>query len=190
MRKQTQSEPLNRGSSVGSVVNAVTRHSVLKSAVRSLRVRSARSSGLTLLDMVITLLLLGIVAALITPRFFGLLCNYRADAAAARITADLRSARSEARTSGTTVQVSFDTAADRYTIAPASPLPSGPSARTILLNEYPWVTDISKADFGGASTVTFDAWGQSDVSGVVSVTSGEVTRSVVLDSETGRVSTP
>lgn len=69
---------------------------------------SPARTGVTLIEITVVLLLLGIVAAVAQPRFSSALSAYRLDAAAERVRADLEYARTLARVRSRTTTVRFE----------------------------------------------------------------------------------
>lgn len=65
------------------------------------------TAAFTLLELVIVILMIGIITAVAQPRFAGALANYRVDAAANRLAADLGYASSMARVSSRPVIMRF-----------------------------------------------------------------------------------
>ena len=73
--------------------------------------------GLSLIDMVVTVLILGIVSAVAAPRFSNALVSSQLKSAGQRIVADLQFARNQAKTKSDLVTVQFLTSPDRYVIS-------------------------------------------------------------------------
>ena len=79
-----------------------------------------RRHGLTMIELIVVVLLIGIITAVAAPRFADAVVRYRADAAAKRVAADLEFARRIAKTSGKSQTVTFSLIANGYSL-PESP---------------------------------------------------------------------
>ncbi|GAB4280455.1 MAG: hypothetical protein Kow0092_36080 [Deferrisomatales bacterium] len=159
--------------------------------------------GLTLVELMVALAVLGILAGVAVPYLLGNLPTYRVNGAARQVLGDLRLARTLAVEHGIQAFVAFDVAQRRYTVGldtdedeswdPAR----DETVKTVDLRElYPGI------EFGsqGGDTVTFtspDAVARFTADGTSqggSVflrpegdTSGERDRAVVVSATTGRV---
>jgi type II secretory pathway pseudopilin PulG len=142
---------------------------------------------MTLVELVIVLLIVGILAAVAAPKYQAALANYRANAAAGRVAADLRMVSAYARKSSIVQSVQFNAAADSYA-APSMPDLDDPDATyAVALQSSEYVADIVSATFGGSATIQFDIHGRPSAAGSVVVASGSLQRTVQVD-ETGNVS--
>ncbi len=147
-----------------------------KDGRRGLRFRR----GWTLLDVTVTVLIIGVLSAIVTPRFLDAVDRHRAKAAAERIKADLSWARQEAmsRSSGITVQ--FIPNATRYEIPQlVDPNHSGQSY-AVDLSADPYGSSRVTALLGNDSLVQFDRFGQPDSGGTVTVQAGAFQQTVTL----------
>ena len=156
--------------------------------MRSRRTASPRA-GLTLIDLVIALLIIGVLSAVAAPRFVHMLGRYRVDAAASRVQADLEYARQQARTHNQSRTVVFDAAAHAYELADADH-PDQPGGKYVVsLSDSPGDVALKAASFGAenAPRVTFDLYGRPDGGGTVVLTAGRSQRSVRVNGTTGRV---
>jgi Tfp pilus assembly protein FimT len=138
----------------------------------------------------ITVLIIGILSAVVVPRFLESVDMFRAEAAATRVAADLKFARRTARTSTSEETVTFDTAGDKYAFSSAKDLDHPGQVRAVDLSRSPYRARLVTADFNGAAQVTFNAYGVPNAGGYVTVRSGDHERTVVLDAGTGRASVP
>lgn len=77
-----------------------------------------RTKGFTLVEILITLTVLGVLAAIVAPNLLGLLNRQRMNAVRGEILLALEQAQSNAKTTGSDQVVRFDTTADppRYSI--------------------------------------------------------------------------
>ena len=132
--------------------------------------------------------IMGVLAALAIPRYANATSNYRADAAARRIAADLALARSQARLISKPLTVVFDTAGQRYTINGMEDLLHHTNVYSVQLSDAPYRATFLSVNFAGAAQVTFDQYGVPSTGGAVTITVGTVSKSMTLDGTTGRVS--
>lgn len=141
-------------------------------------------------ELVITVLIIGILAAGTAPKFAGTLHRYRADSAARRIRADLGLARQHAISSSAALTVQFVPATDGYSIPGLDDIDHSGQAYAIDLTEYPYNAGLLSATLGGDSDVQFDRFGQPDSGGTITVQSGSFQQTVTLDPDTGKAMIP
>lgn len=126
------------------------------------------------------MLVLGIIAGVAAPRYRSALAEYRSEAAAQRIVADLHFARSEALRTSQSRMVQFESANGRYTLVNVADLDREASSFVVNLVDDPfWASFVSVA-FGGDENVVFDRFGRPDSVGTVVVQSSNVQRTVTL----------
>ena len=149
-----------------------------------------RRKAFTLVELVIVLLIIGIIAAAVAPRFAASLCYHRAESAAKRIKADLALARKYARSTSTNQTVSFVVASDRYSLAGVPDLNHGSQIYEVDLSDALCNVSIVSAAFDAAadSDVEFNGYGVPDNGGTIVIESGNCQRTIVVDSETGNAS--
>lgn len=75
-----------------------------------------KNSAFTLLEMMIVVALISVITAIGVANIVGRMPTYRVEQASWRITSDLRAARMEAVSKSANVVVTFDSAAQNYTI--------------------------------------------------------------------------
>ena len=163
-----------------------------------------RGRGFTILELVLTITLVGVMAAVFLPSFS--FDPTRLKCAQERVAEDIRLAQTLAMTSGQRHGAFFDTANNRYVVFANSivtPInnPADPSQQLIVdfTNDasFDGIT-MTSAVFGGLATLLFDAQGvPQDGNGVALTANGNVTlsngsanRTVTVSPETGKVSTP
>lgn len=145
-----------------------------------------KRAAVTLIELVIVLLIVGILAAAAAPKYRSALANYRANAAASRVAADLRMVSAYARKASIAQSVQFNVAADSYTAS--MPDMNGRNIDyDVALRSSEYVADVVSANFGGTSTVQFDIYGRPNAAGSVVVRSGSLQRTIQVD-EAGNVS--
>ncbi len=146
---------------------------------------TARHAGFTLIDLVVAMAIIGIVAAIATPRYANALTRYRSEAAARRIVADIRLAQQTAKTTSSTRTVIFDTTNHAYSISNVRALDGQSMMYVVTLQEPPYLARIASVDMGGDGQLTFDGFGIPDSGGFVIVQAGDYQYTVVVDPETG-----
>ncbi len=155
--------------------------------------RCRPSRGVTLVELTMVVLIIGILAMVAAPRHIGSLAHFRVEAAARRIAADLEWARQTARTTGVNQTVTFDREANTYTMA-TTPDPDHPMANlSVDLSRSAYSASLTGADFDGANQLTYDLNGRPLagpalaplVNGQIIISSGSRQRTVVVDGATG-----
>ncbi|MBX3422465.1 MAG: hypothetical protein KF752_13005 [Pirellulaceae bacterium] len=158
--------------------------SALRSMARTM-LGSSKRSAVTLLELVIVLLILGVSALMAAPRFSGALNRYRLQTAAERIALDLQMARRAARNSGMDIAVIFDSATHSYSMPGVPHLDHSHQPYAVNLTQPPYTCWIHSVDFpgglGGSSQVVFNRFDTADGGGTVVLHRSGQTKSVVLN---------
>ena len=144
-----------------------------------------RHIGFTLIDLVMTVAVIAIIAAIATPRYANALTRYRAEAAARRVVADLALARQTAKSTSSSRTVEFDAGDDSYVIPNVRELDTAGTTYRVQLQDPPYQAQIVSVDLGGDSEIIFDGFGIPDSGGSVVVQAGDYQYTVVVDPETG-----
>ncbi len=139
------------------------------------------------MEVVVTILILGIIAGIAMPRLTSSLAAYRAEAAAKRLMSDLVLAQKRALTTGSRETVTFNLVTNRYAFPTIADPDGNGSLYEVDLTEYPYHAEISRATFATAQSVTFDGYGFPNSSGKVALNSGGVVRVVYIDAASGKV---
>ncbi len=143
-----------------------------------------------MVEVAIVLTIIGLMTAIALPRYSEASNHFKADLAATRILADLTLARSQAVATSSNQTVVFDLASSRYTMAGITGL-DGKSPDYILnLSADPYNCSLVSVSFGGATSVTFDAYGSADHGGQITVQSNGSMATVTLEASTGKASVP
>ena len=145
-----------------------------------------RRAGFSLLEAVVTVSIIGAVAAVVVPKFTDSLQKHRATQAAIRIAADLSLARSSANSTSAPKTVTFIVGTSEYSIAGMNS-PDKPSAPyRIVLSVDPYRSTLVSV-FGqtGTQSITFDGYGLSNKGGEVVVAAGKTQKVIVVDALSG-----
>ncbi len=136
-------------------------------------------AGFTYIELVITLLVMGILAAVAAPSYRSALAYRRTDMAARRIKADLQYASSVTLQNSRDCIVRFNPGSNSYELEGVNELDRRGSYVVELAKE-PFSAVIVSTTFG-ADAVTFDRWyGRPDGVGEVIVQSGGVSKQITL----------
>lgn len=161
-------------------------HRTVVAPRRSRRIRptdrggSRSRRGWTMLDMTVTVLIIGVLSAIVTPRFINAVDRNRVQAAADRIQADLTWARQEAMARSSTTTVQFVSNSTRYEIPRLADPNHGDQSYVVDLSAYPYSVSRVTASFGNGAVVQFDRFGQPDTGGAVTVQAGSYQQTVTL----------
>jgi type II secretion system protein H len=152
----------------------------------SRRRRNSRS-GFTLIELVLVLAIVGVVAAIATPRYASAVSRFNADTVARRVCRDLTLARSTAFGGGTPQSVTFDTGANQYTVGNLSHPDHPGVAYVVRLDEVSSPAQLVVVDFAGSKACSFDTFGLPVSGGTVVMKVGNAQRTIVVDGATGRI---
>lgn len=131
------------------------------------------------------LAILAAFAVISAPRFADAMANYRVQAAARRIAADIRSARMRAETENTTQEIVFNIATDSYELPRMADLDHSLDTYQVNLANKPYEAVLVIANFGGDQTVKFNGFGVPDSGGTIEVSIGSVQKTLLLNPTTG-----
>jgi Tfp pilus assembly protein FimT len=176
-----------------------------------------RRSGFTLVDLLITISLVSVMAAIGIPVIYPALVDYRMKSAIEEVQGAVDYCRSKAMITGNRTRVTFDTAAEtllleeerlglnlvtdaRTSIAETEietltfqtlghPLNRGENYQVQLSGEtWEGIVELQSADFGGSSVVVFDKLGRPSSGGQVVLLAEGVSVTLTLDATSGRLS--
>ena len=147
--------------------------------------KTTSRAGFTLLDLVITVMIMGVLASVAAPKFAAALHRSRVDAAAKRIKVDLRYARQRAISDSTSIAITFTPGTASYSIPNLADLDRPGQTYAVSLDAAPYQVTLVSADLGGDTSVQFDHFGKPDSGGTITVASGSYQQTVTLDPETG-----
>ncbi len=146
-------------------------------------------SGVSLLELMLVLAIIGIFAAMAAPRYGRAAARYRLDLAARRLAADLRLAQTHARITSSSRTVTFSAGSAQYQLLNV-PAPDGAAGScTVLLSAEPYRTESASVNLvNGAFQITFSGWGLPDTGGTVVLSAGGQQKTITIAGDTGLIS--
>jgi type II secretion system protein H len=149
-----------------------------------------RRSGLSLIELTVVSLLVGIIAVIGSLRYADALSRHRVRRSAERIAAELQAARHTARARGQVVTISFNAVNQSFTVTGIAN-PDHPSAAyTKSLADGSLSAAITAVNFGGDAVIQFNTFGVPDSGGSLTLSSGTATQIVAVTAGTGAVTLP
>ena len=139
----------------------------------------------TIAELVLCMSIMVVLASIAIPRYGRAIAAYRARAAAQRLANDLGQIQSQARMTSTSQLIQFKS--DSYVMATVRDLDTASAGSTVSLLAEPYratMPSISLA--GGANSITFDGFGVPSAAGTITIQSGNSTRIVLIDAQTGK----
>ncbi len=142
--------------------------------------------GISMLELMIVTMVMGIMAAVAAPRFAESVQYHRLEMAAKRVVADLESARSIAYTTGTSPTVRFDVNGAIYQLVGMSD-PDRPTLvnYTVDLSDAPYYCSFKNVSF---TVLTYNGHGLPNTGGEIVIESAGQQRTVRINATTGRAS--
>ncbi len=135
----------------------------------------------SLIELLVVLLIVAILSAIATPKIDHALKSARSRSVAHWIKSDLNFAQRHARRTCTNQTVSFDVANHAYTMTGISDIDQRGQSYVTRLNDSRFQARLVSADFGGSSSITFNIHGQPSNAGTVVVSSGNLTKTIVIN---------
>jgi Tfp pilus assembly protein FimT len=151
--------------------------------------------GVSILELTVTVLILGIFAAVASPMYSRSLLKYRAEVAAHRIIQDIEQTRRVARQTNSSRTITFSTSSHSYAIGEVGSLDRVGQPYEVLLGEAPYQSQLlflaTSAEPSVSRTtlaIAFDRFGMPNQGGVLRIGSGTVEKQVDIAPVSGRVS--
>ena len=138
-----------------------------------------------MVELVTVIVIIGVLAAIATPRYASALSRYRSQSAAQRIALDLQLVRERAKATGRQGSIRFNASTDSYTLT----LPNSDGTaetQVVSLAADPYSTDIVSLTPNGTTTVNISGFGIADAQLRVVLASATSTWSVTIHTGAGR----
>ncbi len=151
-----------------------------------------RRSGLTLIELTMVLLIMGILTAVAAPRLTSQLNQHSVGSVRSLIQTDLKAAQQEALTTSSSVTVSIDRLRSLYQVT-ADRGGTATILKTVRINDDPWNSEITSLLQGTAKTsvdtmaLTINGAGVFAENVVINLASGSATARATVDAATGRI---
>ena len=146
--------------------------------------------GFTLIDVTVTVMITGIVAAVAAPKLANSIVRYKIDAAAMRIAGDLDRARRHAMTSGSNQAAIFTVASDTYNFPGMKDMNHSSLDYAVDLSETGYAATLVSVSFGSGgtdNTIIYDMYGRPDFGGFVVIQFGSEQRTITVNATTGKI---
>lgn len=156
-----------------------------------MNVKVKTRNGFTLPELLVVVLILGIIAAIASPRYGALLQQRQVRAAAQWVVADLKYARQYAKTKGKSQAVVFNQDTESYELTGLDNIDHPGTSFVVNLNQLAYPANIVSASFGDGGvtgTINFDHHGRPDYGGTLIVEHSGEQLQIVVDALTGRIS--
>ena len=141
----------------------------------------------TMLDVITVVVILGVISVIAMPRYADFIAQQRLNAAARRVSTDLKLAQREARFTGTSRTITFNVAANRYSLVDIKDIDHPTEPYVVDLGREPYQVTIASANFGGDAELVFSGHGVPDSGGSVVLRIGNKQSTVSVTAETGSV---
>ena len=151
--------------------------------------------GVSFIELTISVMILGILAAIAMPVYSNSVLRYRADLSAQRVAQDINRAQGIARQSNSSRSISFNLSDHSYTISGLNSMDRVSQPYRVSLGELPYRTAFASLTTAAQPTtqltsvsVAFDRFGMPDRGISVLISAGVFQKRVVVAPTSGRVS--
>ena len=154
-----------------------------------------RSSGVTLVEVTLSVMIMGILAAVASPIYSNSLLRYRVDVAAQRIVQDIVQTQRIARQTNSSRTIAFNLADHSYTISGTNSLDRVSQPYKVSLSQPPYRTELSSLVTAAVPatqlpsvSIAFDRFGMPDQGISVTVKGGTFQKRINVAPTSARVS--
>lgn len=144
--------------------------------------------GVTLVETILVVLIIGILTATAVPRFADTMSRSRLDCAARRLAADMNLARQQAITSSAPRSLEFVLETHSYSLPNVAALDRPGDTYAVTLGASPYNVSLIAADFGGDAAIRFDHYGHPDSGGQCTIRAGQHQKTIAVNASTGEAS--
>jgi prepilin-type N-terminal cleavage/methylation domain-containing protein len=151
--------------------------------------------GVSIVEITVTVMILGILAAIASPIYSKSLVNYRLDVATQRIIQDIEQTRQVARRTNSSQLITFSTNDQCYKVSGIQSLDKPGQTYVVWLGNAPYQCQLlflAKADEPSVAItnvdVTFDRFGMPNYGILLRVGTGTIQRQIFVAPISGRVS--
>ena len=151
-----------------------------------------RRRGLTLIELTMVLLIMGILTAVAAPRLTSQLNQHSVGSVRTLILTDLKAAQQEALTTSSSVTVSIDRLRNQYSVT-ANRGGTATILKTVRIGDDPWNSAMTSLLQGSTKksvdtmTLTINGAGVFAENVVINLASGSATARATVDAATGRI---
>jgi MSHA pilin protein MshC len=146
------------------------------------------SRAFTLIELAVVVAILAVLSAIAVPRYANAISNYRANAAARRIAADIALTQARARALSSSQSITFSIDHNGYQITGMND-PDHPGATyTVSLSDLTAGAKLTAISIANSTTLTFNGYGMPSAAAALTITSGTATRTISVAADTGAVS--
>ena len=156
---------------------------------------AGKKSGITLVEITLSVMILGILAAAAAPSYSKSLLKYRVEVASQRIAQDIAQAQRVARQNNLSQTITFTLSNHSYAISGISSMDRASAPYKVSINEAPYKVEITSLVSEAQPTtqlssiaIAFDRFGMPDQGISVSISAGTFQRRVDVAPTSGRVS--
>ena len=151
--------------------------------------------GVSIVEITVTVMILGILAAIASPIYSRSLVNYRVDVATQRIIQDIEQTKQVARQKNSSQMIAFSTSDHGYKISGVQSLDKAGQTYLVSLGNAPYqcqLLSLAKVDEPTVAItnldVTFDRFGMPNYGILLRVGTGTIQRQIFVAPISGRVS--